>query len=74
MNYMVDEIEAKRDMDGHDEDDLEDLNSTVCTLPPNVQHVIEQVRIVLKLSNYLQLSSLLRKQLNVSYKLQCIFR
>ena len=43
MNYMVDEIEAKRVMDGHDEDDLEDLNSTICTLPPNVQHVIEQV-------------------------------
>ncbi|XP_076643240.1 vacuolar protein sorting 53 [Halictus rubicundus] len=30
-------------MEGHDEDDLEDLNSTVCTLPPNVQNVIEQV-------------------------------
>ncbi|KZC09263.1 PREDICTED: vacuolar protein sorting-associated protein 53 homolog [Dufourea novaeangliae] len=30
-------------MEGHEEDDLEELNSTVCTLPPNVQNVIEQV-------------------------------
>ncbi|XP_031839053.1 vacuolar protein sorting 53 [Nomia melanderi] len=30
-------------MEGHEEDDLEDLNSTICTLPPNVQNVIEQV-------------------------------
>ncbi|CAK9805194.1 Vacuolar protein sorting-associated protein 53 homolog [Anthophora plagiata] len=30
-------------MEGHEEDDLEDLNSTVYTFPPNVQNVIEQV-------------------------------
>ncbi|CAL7944693.1 unnamed protein product [Xylocopa violacea] len=30
-------------MEGHEEDDLEDLNSTVYTFPPSVQNVIEQV-------------------------------
>lgn len=50
MNYTISEIEANTEMEGHEEDDLEDLNSTVCTLPPNVQNVIEQVRIIEKLS------------------------
>lgn len=31
-------------MEGHEEDELEDLHSTVYTFPPNVQNVIEQVR------------------------------
>ncbi|XP_076633152.1 vacuolar protein sorting 53 [Colletes latitarsis] len=43
MNYTISEIEVKSEMEGHEEDDLEDLNSTICTLPPNVQNVIEQV-------------------------------
>ncbi|XP_043510137.1 vacuolar protein sorting-associated protein 53 homolog isoform X1 [Frieseomelitta varia] len=30
-------------MEGHEEDELEDLHSTVYTFPPNVQNVIEQV-------------------------------
>ncbi|OAD52537.1 Vacuolar protein sorting-associated protein 53 like protein [Eufriesea mexicana] len=30
-------------MEGHEEDDLEDLRSTIYTFPPNVQNVIEQV-------------------------------
>lgn len=42
---MINEIKTKREMEGHEEDLLEDLNSTVCTLPLNVQNVIEQVRI-----------------------------
>ncbi|CAK9810263.1 Vacuolar protein sorting-associated protein 53 homolog [Anthophora quadrimaculata] len=42
MNYTV-EVETKSEMEGHEEDDLEDLNSTVYTFPPNVQNVIEQV-------------------------------
>ncbi|XP_017892761.1 vacuolar protein sorting-associated protein 53 homolog isoform X2 [Ceratina calcarata] len=37
------EYERKTGMEGHEEDDLEDLNSTVYTFPPNVQNVIEQV-------------------------------
>ncbi|XP_054004671.1 vacuolar protein sorting-associated protein 53 homolog [Hylaeus anthracinus] len=43
MNYTISEVEARIEMEGHEEDDLEELNSTVCTLPPNVQNVIEQV-------------------------------
>ncbi|XP_076231687.1 vacuolar protein sorting 53 isoform X1 [Calliopsis andreniformis] len=43
MNCMINRAETKRKMEGHEEDDLEDLNSLVCTLPPNVQNVIEQV-------------------------------
>ncbi|XP_043255930.1 vacuolar protein sorting-associated protein 53 homolog [Colletes gigas] len=43
MNYTISEIEVKSEMERHEEDDLEDLNSTICTLPPNVQNVIEQV-------------------------------
>lgn len=30
-------------MEGHEDDELEDLNSTIYTFPPNVQNVIEQV-------------------------------
>ncbi|XP_003485724.1 vacuolar protein sorting-associated protein 53 homolog [Bombus vosnesenskii] len=30
-------------MEGHEEDELEDLHSTIYTFPPNVQNVIEQV-------------------------------
>ncbi|XP_034195572.1 vacuolar protein sorting 53 isoform X1 [Osmia lignaria lignaria] len=43
MNCMIEEIEVKAKMEGHEEDDLDDLNSTVYTFPPNVQNVIEQV-------------------------------
>ncbi|XP_076749198.1 vacuolar protein sorting 53 isoform X2 [Xylocopa sonorina] len=42
MSYMV-EIKTKTEMEGHEEDDLEDLNSTVYAFPPSVQNVIEQV-------------------------------
>lgn len=46
----IGEIEARIEMNGHEEDDLEDLNSTVYTFPPNVQNVIEQVKYTVKLS------------------------
>jgi len=31
-------------MENHEEDELEELRSTVYTFPPNVQNVIEQVK------------------------------
>jgi len=36
-------------MENHEEDDLEELRSTVYTFPPSVQSVIEQVRSVMNL-------------------------
>lgn len=61
MNCMIEEIEVKAKMEGHEEDDLDDLNSTVYTFPPNVQNVIEQVKFIMKLSNCLQLSLIVNK-------------
>lgn len=42
-------------MEGHEEDELEDLHSTVYTFPPNVQNVIEQVRMTVRLSKCMTL-------------------
>lgn len=38
-------------MEGHEDDELEDLNSTIYTFPPNVQNVIEQVRLITNCQN-----------------------
>lgn len=43
-------------MEGHEEDDLEDLRSTIYTFPPNVQNVIEQVRFTTNCQKCIQLS------------------
>lgn len=39
-------ISIRSTMENHEEDDLEELRSTVYTFPPDVQNVIEQVRLV----------------------------
>lgn len=53
-------------MEGHEEDELEDLHSTIYTFPPNVQNVIEQVRLTIQLSKY-TLTLILNEQLTFSY-------